>query len=134
MSPDEGDQGYWEMLVASRGDRPLGLEVNQLLGVAKCFHGISKQKVRLETEGIRSQVVALVAAAIAPDLFSEVESNEAMESLRFLLDSPVPYRSAADLFCLDLYKHFDIDSLTTLAAPVKVTPRQRAAVASFRKN
>ena len=134
MSPDEGDQGYWEMLVASSGDRPLGLEVNQLLGVGKSFRDISKQKVRLETEGIRSQVVALVAAAIAPDLFSEVESNEVMDSLRFLLDSPVPYRSAADLFCLDLYKYFDIDSLTTLASPVKVTLGRRAAPASLTKN
>ena len=134
MSPDEGDQGYWEMLVASSGNRPLGLEVNQLLGVAKSFRDISKQKVRLETEGIRSQVVALLAAATEPDLFSEVESNEVMDSLRFLLDSPVPYRSAADLFCLDLYRYFDIDSLTTLASPVKVTLGRRAAAASLTKN
>jgi dienelactone hydrolase len=127
MSPDEGDQGYWEMLVASSGDRPLGLEVNHLLGVARYFGQISKQKVRVETEGIRSQVVGLLAAALERDLFSEVQSNEVMASLRFLLDSPVPYRSAADLFCLDLYKYFDIDTLTALASPVKVTLGRRAA-------
>jgi dienelactone hydrolase len=134
MSPDEGDQGYWEMLVASGGDRPLGLEANQLLGVARSFREISKQKVRVETEGIRSQVVALLAAAIEPDLFSEVQSTEAMDSLRFLLDSPVPYRSSADLFCLDLYKYFDIDSLNALASPVKVTLGRRAAAVSLTKN
>jgi hypothetical protein len=134
MSPDEGDQGYWEMLVASSGDRPLGLEVKQLLGVAKSFRDISKQKVRVETEGIRGQVVALTAAAVEPDLFSEVQSNEVMESLRFLLDSPVPYRSAADLFCLDFYKYFDIDSLTALASPVKLTLGRRAAAVPLTKN
>ena len=134
MSPDEGDQGYWEMLVATSGDRPLGLEVNQLLAVAKSFRAISKQNVRVETEGIRSQVVALVAAAVEPDLFSEVRSNNVMDGLRFLLDTPVPYRSAADLFCLDLYKYFDIDSLTVLASPVKVTLGRRAAAVSLTKN
>jgi hypothetical protein len=82
---------------------------------------ISRRKVRVETDGIRSQVVALLAAAIERELFSEVQSKQAMRSLRFLLDSPVPYRSAADLFCLDLYKYFDVDTLTGLASPVKIT-------------
>lgn len=127
-SPDEGgDQGYWEMLVASRGDRPLGLEVNQVLGVAKSFRDSSGYKVRVETEGIRSQTVALLAAAVEPELFSEVKSEEAMETFRFLLDSPVPYRPAADLFCLDLYRYFDIDSLTAMASPVKFTLGRVAA-------
>jgi len=127
MSPDEGDQGYWEMLVASSGERPLGLEVNQILGVARSFRDSSGHKIRIETEGIRSQVAALLAAAIEPELFSEVNSDEAMETLRFLLDSPVPYRSAPDLFCLDLYKYFDIDSLTAMASPVRIALGRRAA-------
>jgi hypothetical protein len=33
----------------------------------------------------------------------------------------VPFRSAPELFCLDLYKDFDLDSLGALAAPVKLT-------------
>jgi len=49
-----------------------------------------------------------------------------MESLRFLLDAPVPYRSAPDLFCLDLYKYFDIDRLTAVAAPVQITLGSKA--------
>lgn len=135
MSPDEGDPAYWEMLVASSGDRPLGLEVGQLLGVAKSFRESSGQKtIRLETEGIRSQVVALLAAAIEPEWFSEVQGNDVMDSLRFLLDSPVPYRSAADLFCLDLYKYFDIDGLTALAAPVKFTLGRKATPMPLTKN
>ena len=44
-----------------------------------------------------------------------------MKSLAYLLDKPVPLRSAPELFCLDLYKDFDIDSLTALASPVKIT-------------
>jgi hypothetical protein len=43
-----------------------------------------------------------------------------MKSLAYVVDTPVSLRSAPDLFCLDLYKDFDIDSLGALAAPVKV--------------
>ena len=126
-TPDDTDPAYWEMLVASGGDRPLGIEVAQLLSIAKSFRAASGQnKVRLETEGIRSQMVALMAAALDPDIFSEIHSNAIMESLRFLLDAPVPYRSAPDLFCLDLYKYFDIDRLTAVAAPVQITLGSKA--------
>jgi hypothetical protein len=33
----------------------------------------------------------------------------------------VPFDQAPELFCLDLYKLFDIDRLEALAAPAKVT-------------
>jgi hypothetical protein len=121
-SPDETEPAYWEMLVASRGDRAIGLEVGQLVATAKLFRtSTSPNKMRLLTDGIRSQVVALAAVALEPDLFSEIESKNAMSSLSYLLNAPVPYRTAPDLFCLDLYKYFDIDTLTSLAFPTKVT-------------
>ena len=126
-SPDETEPAYWEMLTASRGDRAIGLEVGQLIAVAKSFRSSAgSNKIRLETDGIRSQVVALAAAALEPDLFSEIESSHAMTSLSYLLDAPVPYRTAPDLFCLDLYKYFDIDRMTILAFPVKATISSKA--------
>jgi len=118
-TPDDPDPAYWEMLVASNGERPLGLEVSQLVAVARSLRAGSS-KLRLETVGIRSQIVALAAAAIEPDLFSEVDSHGGMNSLSYLLDTPVAYRAAPDLFCLDLYKYFDVDRLGALAAPTKV--------------
>jgi hypothetical protein len=132
-TPDDPDPAYWEMLVASSGDRPLGLEVGQLIGVAKHFHA-GQHQIRVETVGIRSQVVALAAAAIEPELFSEIYSNDAMTSLSYLLDTPVPYRNAPDLFCLDLYKYFDIDRLTVLASPVKITTGKKAGPLPVAKN
>jgi len=121
-SPDETEPAYWEMLVASRGDRAIGLEVGQLIAAAKSFRSSTDlNNLCLITDGIRSQVVALVAAALEPDLFSVIESNNAMTSLSYLLDAPIPYRTAPDLFCLDLYKHFDIDRMTMLAYPAKAT-------------
>ena len=130
-SPDETEPAYWEMLVASRGDRALGLEVAQLIATAKSFKASTGPKnIRLLTDGIRSQVVALAAAALEPDLFSEIESKHAMSSLSYLLDAPVPYRTAPDLFCLDLYKYFDIDQMTMLAFPAKVTMGSKAVYLS----
>ncbi len=127
-SPDETEPAYWEMLVASRGDRAMGLEVAQLIATAKSFRSrTGLNKIRLETDGIRSQVVALAAAAFEPNLFSEIESDNAMTSLSYLLEAPVPYRTAPELFCLDLYRYFDIDSMAILAFPVKATIRGKAA-------
>ncbi len=44
-----------------------------------------------------------------------------MRSMSYLLDAPVAFRSAPDLFCLDLYKEFDLDRLAALAEPTKLT-------------
>jgi dienelactone hydrolase len=128
-SPNETEPAYWEMLTASRGDRAIGLQVAQLIATAKSFRSsIGPINIRLASDGICSQVVALAAAALEPDLFSEIESNNAVSSLSYLLDAPVPYRTAPDLFCLDLYKYFDIDRLVILALPVKVIMGSKLAL------
>jgi hypothetical protein len=120
-SPDETEPAYWEMLVASRGDRSIGIEVGQLIATAKSFGNRTvPNNICLETDGIRSEVVALVAAALEPNLFSEIRLKNAMSSLAYLLNAPVPYRTAPDLFCLDLYKYFDIDQMAAVAFPVKI--------------
>jgi hypothetical protein len=104
------------------GDRPIGMEAAQLIRISRWAReraGVAQ--VRLEVDGIRSQAVALVAASLEPNLFSEIKVRRGMHSLSYLLDLPVTFEQAPDLFCLDLYKHFDVDSLEALAAPAKVT-------------
>lgn len=118
-SPDEIDPAYWELLVSGSGERPLGMEVAQLVAIAR-FFGAGGPKLRVETEGIRAQTVALAAAALEPGLFSAVHSRGGMSSFRYLLDAPVQYRTAPDLFCLDLYKYFDLDRLAAIATGVRV--------------
>lgn len=118
QSPSPTD---YELLVASMGDRPLGIEVSQLIGAAKWLAKMSGQsQVRLEADGIRSQVVGLAAAALENELFSEVDVAHGMQSLGYLLNQAVPFRSAPELFCLDLYKDFDLDSFVAMASPTKV--------------
>ena len=117
------DSTPYALMVSTTGGRALGLEVEQLLAVTQWLEQHSGHaKVRLETTGIRSEVIGLAAAALKPAAFSEVVSHDAMKSLGYLLDAPVPFRSAPDLFCLDLYKDFDLDRLAAMAGPAKWKP------------
>jgi hypothetical protein len=118
---DSGASDY-EQIVGGMGERPLGIEVAQLIAIAKNAKTRSSNgKVALETQGFRSQTVALIAAALEPDLFSALAMHGGMSSLSYLLEKPVGYEDAPDLFCLDLFKYFDVDSLTRLASPVAVS-------------
>jgi dienelactone hydrolase len=121
---DAAPNGYlflFPEMLAAAGNRSLGLETAQLIALSNWgrerFHAPS---VRIESTGIRSQVEALVATALAPHLFAEASVQGGMHSLRYLLDKPVNYMEFADLFCLDLYKDFDLDSIIALGEPTKV--------------
>jgi dienelactone hydrolase len=114
------NRGAWELLTDSSGARPLGLETAQLVAIASWLRATTGQPVRVETDGIRNQVIALTASAIAPEDFSAVVNRNGMKSLAYLIDTPVPFRSAPELFCLDLFRYFDIDTLAALAAPGKI--------------
>jgi hypothetical protein len=121
-APGSGrERGTFEQMLAGVGDRALGMEAAQLVATASWIRNGGSEKVRIETRGMRSQVIAQVAAALAPELFSEVVASEAIGSLGYLFDAPVRYESAPDLFCRDLYQEFDLDRLVELAAPVKIT-------------
>jgi dienelactone hydrolase len=120
-APDQPLDLFSEMLAAA-GDRPLGLEAAQLVGIAQwARHQFQPAHIRVESTGPRSQVQALVAAALEPPLFSVVAAHRGMKSLSYLLEKPVSYEAAPDLFCLDLYRDFDLDLLAAIAEPAKVT-------------
>jgi dienelactone hydrolase len=103
------------------GERPIGIEAAELLAAARWISARSaSSKPRIETEGVRSQLIALVAAALEPNAFYEIVVRDGMTSLGHVLDKPVEYIDAPDLFCLDLYKEFDVETLAALAAPTRV--------------
>ncbi|MGA3324924.1 MAG: acetylxylan esterase [Terriglobia bacterium] len=117
----EGPLFLFPEMLAAAGNRSLGLEAAQLIALSHWgqdqWHAPS---VRIESTGIRSQVEALVATALAPHAFSEVAVQGGMHSLQYLLDKPIDYTEYADLFCLDLYKDFDLDRIIVMAEPTKV--------------
>jgi hypothetical protein len=110
----------FEQMIATTGGRPLGIEAAHLIELANWLKRQGAPRVRLEISGMRNQVVGLIAAALEPNLFSEVVVRHGMTSLRYLVDKPVKYNEAADLFCLDLYKFTDLDRLAALGAPTAV--------------
>jgi hypothetical protein len=113
-----------QQVIGTQGGRPLGIRVGQLLAMAKWMRERANgAPVRIETNGMRSQVAALTAAALEPQLFSGVEVRGGIESLGFLYEKPIPFSQAPDLFCLDLYKETDIDRLSALAEPTAVVRR-----------
>jgi dienelactone hydrolase len=112
---------YPEMLSAE-GQRPLGMEAAQLLSVTHWLQTrTAAKRVRVEARGMRMEMVALVASALEPDLFSEVTVYDGIQSLGYLLSKPVHYEDAADLFCLGLYKEFDVDDLAALGGPSTIS-------------
>jgi dienelactone hydrolase len=121
---DYSEPDSYTQIVAGIGERPLGIEAAQLTEIGRWVGELAGvPKVRLECKGIRSQVVALVASALEPNLFSALVIHEGMPSLGFLLQAPVTFKEAPELFCLDLYNQFDLDRLAALAAPTEVTVR-----------
>ncbi|MEW5979754.1 MAG: acetylxylan esterase [Acidobacteriota bacterium] len=120
MTPSYPESHGYTQLLSTMGERPLGIVAAQLIGVARWLRNTSSPpRIRLHATGIRSQVTAFVAAALEPELFSEVVVREGKPSLRYLLDKPVEYQAAPELFCLDLYKDFDLDRLAELGAPTR---------------
>jgi hypothetical protein len=118
-APQRPGPSAYTQLISTVGERPLGLEAAQLIALAEWLRP-QGAKVRIETSGIRTQTVALVAAALRPGLFSEVVVRKGMRSFSHLLETPVEYHAAPDLFCLDLYKEYDLSALAKLAAPTSV--------------
>jgi dienelactone hydrolase len=128
-APDGPAFLFPEMLAAT-GNRPLGMEAAQLFGITHwAVERWHAPKTRLESTGIRSGVASLIAAALVPRMFWEVEVHKGIRSLSYLLAKPVSYSDAPDLFCLDLYKDFDLDRLAVIAAPTKIVSLQNLELA-----
>lgn len=90
---------YFASAVAAIGDRPLGLESAQLISVSHwAQRTFNSQPIYMEVTGIRTQMAALISAAIEPGLFSEIHVHEGMNSLDYLLQKPVEFDDAPDLF------------------------------------
>jgi hypothetical protein len=55
-----------------------------------------------------------------PELFSAIEARLAIPSFGDVFTRPLGYKEAPELMCLDLYRDFDFNTLSLIAAPVKI--------------
>jgi dienelactone hydrolase len=133
---DRSGATVFAQLLTALGERPLGMEAAQVNAVVRWlgkdfdhgsptpnnFHLPEKPTpaVRIVTAGPRAQIIAMVAAAIRPELFSALESRESISSFAAAYEHPKDFVQDPEMMCIDLYRDFDINTLAAIAAPVKV--------------
>lgn len=145
---DAGTKDQYEQLLNGTGERPLGLEAAQVNAVIPWLtmnlqHGSATvgspalqapahiTPVQILTTGLRSETVAGVAVALAPQLFSSFNARQSIPSFAYAFDHPLTYADAPELMCLDLYKDFDLNTLAAIAAPVKVDLNAKPEIRTF---
>jgi hypothetical protein len=134
--PEDDLSGYAQML-STVGERPLGLQAAQVAAIARWLQADSVDgsatpgsrvlaassaiaPPRVVTDGPRAETVALVSAAMVPELYSSIEVRHGIQSLGDLFMHPPGYHEAPELICLDLYRDFDVNTLSLIAAPVNI--------------
>jgi Acetyl xylan esterase (AXE1) len=111
----------YAQVIHGLGERPLGIMAGQLLEITRWMRDrAGGAPVRMESTGLRHQVAVLAAAALEPSLFSEISIRDGVKSLACLLETPVQFSQAPELFCLDFYRYFDLDRLQVLIEGVQV--------------
>jgi len=124
VAPKKDELEEYPLLLAATGDRALGVEAAQLIALARWLKsGSTDHQIRVHTSGIRTQLIALIAANLDTGLFSQINTSNGMRSLQYILDTPVKFEAAPDIFCLDLYKYFDVDRLAMMASPVQISQK-----------
>ncbi|MDX1978815.1 MAG: ectonucleotide pyrophosphatase/phosphodiesterase, partial [Bryobacteraceae bacterium] len=101
------------MQLAAIGERPLGLQVAQVIATAKS----ANTPVRIEAHGRRTSFIALLAAAIETQAINGVRLYNAMTSLKQLIDEGIRVDQQPEMFCFGLLEVADIPQIAQLVAP-----------------
>ena len=108
----------WMLLVASLGQRPLGIQASQIAAVARWSLAQSRTgPLTLVAIGPRSSAAALAAAALEEKAIGGLELRQPLESLKEVIERNWTVDEAPELFCFGLLEQFDISTLEALAAP-----------------
>ena len=113
-----------QMLFATAGQRPLGIQVGQVLALLATASQKSRT-LHLTAHGRVCPVVALIAAALKPQAIASLTTNALIDSLGRLIDWPLSYDAAPSLYCFGLLAEFDIPDLIALSAPVPLADPNR---------
>jgi len=133
----EGDYLY-ALLLASLGDRPLGIQATEIAAVARWLKGGRKAgPVTVEAWGPRACVMALTAAGVESKAIDALSLYGSLGSLKEVIDASAAYVLAPEFFCFGLLEVADVAQLAALVAPRKVnvfgpSPRARAELAGLK--
>jgi len=120
--------GYlWCLMLATVGDRALGLQANEVLSVAR-WAAAKEGPVAVVADGPRSSVIALSAAALEEKAIGRVDLIAPLGSLKEVIEQNRVFDQSPELFCFGLLERFDVKHLAALVAPRPVvvrSPRDR---------
>ena len=103
------------LLVAAVGERPLGIQVDQLRSISKAIaEDHITQSVELYALGRRTGLGALIASALEPETIAQVTVVGGFESLKQIIEENLRVSEAPELFCFGLLKEFDIPQIEAL--------------------
>jgi dienelactone hydrolase len=118
------------LMLATIGERPLGLQASEVAAVARWSRGEHKNgPVTIVAVGPRTSTIALVAAGLEEKAIGRLELDGALGSLKEILEKNRGVDQMPELFCFGLLEAFDVKQLAALAAPlpvVVVRPSDRA--------
>ncbi|HJZ54909.1 MAG TPA: hypothetical protein VKE74_08110 [Gemmataceae bacterium] len=125
----ESHDWLWGLMLATVGERPLGVQSAQLAAVARWATQGQKESVKVVAIGPRTSTVALVAAAVEPGAIAGLELHDPPGSLKEVIDLNRAVASAPELFSFGLLEFFDLIDIAVLVAPRPIAlkaPSERA--------
>ena len=105
------------MLLATVGQRPLGIQSAQIAAAARFFARVFvAESVIIEAHGPRSCLIARCAAAMdGGTTISEVQTTGEPASLKEFLQPDAGYTTTPEAYCFGLLEYFDLPQLVELA-------------------
>ena len=119
-------RGYlFGLLLATVGERPLGIQASQLAAVARWLQvADAARPATIVAIGPRSSLFSLVAAGLEPTAIAGVELSGSFGSLKEIIESNGSVDQAPELYCFGLLEQFDVKQLAAIVAPRPVAFRQ----------
>jgi hypothetical protein len=106
------------LLVATVGDRPLGIQASQIGAVARWLDESRELgPAQAIAVGPRSSLMTLVAVALEEKSLAGADLHGSMRSLKEVIEQNRGVNEAPELFNFGLLEKFDITDLTALSAP-----------------
>ena len=104
----------YKLLVATVGDRSLGIEAGQVSAISSWATDRFHTQPAIQTIGPSSSLAALVAKAIQPRDIGTLQPSKQLESLHEILSNNWTATDKPELFCFGLMESFDVPQLKKL--------------------
>src|SRR5207244_7989544 len=89
----------WSLMVATVGDRALGVQAAQLDAVARWWLADKVGAVKVIAVGPRTSTIALFAAALHPRTISALELHDPLGSFKEIVETNRAVQATPELFC-----------------------------------